>query len=78
MEIHDKLTLLQIEKNRLEDMLNELKEDNTFKWGPAEGFVIKSEMYMNLGGKYSRLDLRDVERYDKNIRNKIIGWCDDE
>ena len=41
---------------------------------PAEGFVIKSEMYMHLGGKYSRLDLKDVERYDRTIKNKIIGW----
>lgn len=39
----------------------------------SEGFVIKSEVFMDLGGKHSRLDLTGVERYDKSRRNEIVG-----
>jgi len=39
----------------------------------GEGFVIKSEKYMDLGGKHSRLDLEGKERYDKSRTNHIIG-----
>jgi len=38
-----------------------------------EGFVIKSQVFMDLGGKYSRLDLAGVQRYDRSRRNEIVG-----
>jgi hypothetical protein len=40
---------------------------------PREGFVIKSEVYRKIGGKYSRLDLTGVPRYTKNELNHIVG-----
>ncbi len=39
-----------------------------------EGFVIKSEKYMDLGAKYSVLDLAGAKRYPRAKKNKIIGW----
>jgi len=38
-----------------------------------EGFVVKSEEFTNLGGKYSRFDLRGEPRYTKDKLNHIIG-----
>jgi len=40
---------------------------------PREGFVVKSEVNMTLGGKYSRFDLAGVERFKKDKTNHIIG-----
>jgi len=38
-----------------------------------EGFVVKSEVDMTLGGKYSWLDLDGIERFDKSRTNQIRG-----
>lgn len=51
-------------------------ENGFSDWGDVqpEGFVIKSEVFMNLGGKYSRLDLTGEVRYTKDIMNRIVGY----
>jgi len=53
------------------DTIPPTKEDEE-TW--PEGFVIKSEKNLGLGGKYSRLDLTGEKRYTRKRLNKIIGW----
>lgn len=72
--------ILYISNNRKEydinDTLNWLTKSNSISHlseEPREGFVIKSQENRKLGGKWSRLDLNEIDRYDKSRLNRIIG-----
>lgn len=58
-----------------DDFLDLLTPLPTSKFGSeqAEGFVIKSEVFMDLGGKHSRFELDGAERYNRSRKNQIQG-----